>query len=619
MKERILICAVFLLFILVLNPLFLAQGIIEPCHYSWKFDPNEDSVLNIADAIFILQYLFSGGKKPFCLETSDFNGDKSINIADAISILNWLFAKGAGPKELTGPGIDDSPTLTFLYNVEEPLTEGITEVETILPMTLSIIDFNDEDDIVYCKAVSYKLDESNNRINSGEIIIETEWDNVQDFSGNNILKNPFDFLIGPPNLDAWKRYEIEAVCKDKAGQEGKANLIVKTLGEGEKPVCRIEPKREDSSSSTGKSDRDSCCGNIDTNELICLQDCDYNSETQEDGLYIPKCEEFNGILGNELGKWSKIDNAACNIESSNTDDADFVIDYSKCSPKTKTMQTCKVKSMTVLIKSDDLLPKEFKTPKFFLETVPTKDGVGYGEGLEKSEIIRGEKKSVSYSYRIYYSFYILAELEAGSNPDLCFEYQFVQLRGERENKEIFIVNTKGYMYPEQEILYEKRLLDMEISGKLLDFNNLEKIKQDLPAGECSPDSKMFCIDDYKDVHGMPGNNKEKWDFYNKIHFTNKIIWRDTPGSRNVYNGDPSLIGTAEFSKYLIFNDFKYHADFISIVEDSDANHRFVCKINNLKIGRKDNKPELYDDPECYCLEQTWQDTRWVDGNMLECH
>ena len=145
MKDRILICAVFLLFILVLNPLFLAQGIIEPCHYSWKFDPNEDSVLNIADAIFILQYLFSGGKKPFCLETSDFNGDKSINIADAISILNWLFAKGAGPKELTGPGIDDSPTLTFLYNVEEPLTEGITEVETILPMTLSIIDFNDED------------------------------------------------------------------------------------------------------------------------------------------------------------------------------------------------------------------------------------------------------------------------------------------------------------------------------------------------------------------------------------------------------------------------------------------------------------------------------------------
>ena len=58
-------------------------------------DANADGNLNIADAIFVLGYLFGGGPAPVCQDTGDANDDGNVNIADAISILGHLFG-GAG-------------------------------------------------------------------------------------------------------------------------------------------------------------------------------------------------------------------------------------------------------------------------------------------------------------------------------------------------------------------------------------------------------------------------------------------------------------------------------------------------------------------------------------------
>ncbi len=64
------------------------------------------AALDIADAVFILSYLFAGGSCPSCLDAADANDDGAIDIADAVAVLRHLFG-GHGdlpaPAEACGP------------------------------------------------------------------------------------------------------------------------------------------------------------------------------------------------------------------------------------------------------------------------------------------------------------------------------------------------------------------------------------------------------------------------------------------------------------------------------------------------------------------------------------
>ena len=59
-------------------------------------DCNSDGSFNIADCIYLLASLFSGGPSGECQDACDMNDDGAINIADAITGLSTLFA-GGGP------------------------------------------------------------------------------------------------------------------------------------------------------------------------------------------------------------------------------------------------------------------------------------------------------------------------------------------------------------------------------------------------------------------------------------------------------------------------------------------------------------------------------------------
>jgi hypothetical protein len=48
----------------------------------------------VADPIHTLLYAFAGGEAPACLDTADSNDDGEINIADAIFALQYLFVEG---------------------------------------------------------------------------------------------------------------------------------------------------------------------------------------------------------------------------------------------------------------------------------------------------------------------------------------------------------------------------------------------------------------------------------------------------------------------------------------------------------------------------------------------
>ena len=72
-------------------------------------DCNADGGFNIADSIFLLAALFSGGPAGTCLDACDANDDGGINIADAIYALAALFSGGPAPTP-TSCGVDPTTT-----------------------------------------------------------------------------------------------------------------------------------------------------------------------------------------------------------------------------------------------------------------------------------------------------------------------------------------------------------------------------------------------------------------------------------------------------------------------------------------------------------------------------
>jgi hypothetical protein len=71
-------------------------------------DANADGAIGIADAIFLLTHLFSGGSAS-CLNALDANDDGGNDVADAISLLTYLFGGGAAPTAPVVCGQDPTP------------------------------------------------------------------------------------------------------------------------------------------------------------------------------------------------------------------------------------------------------------------------------------------------------------------------------------------------------------------------------------------------------------------------------------------------------------------------------------------------------------------------------
>jgi hypothetical protein len=62
-------------------------------------DANSDGVVELGDAVHVLNYLFKDGPAPAPLEAGDVNLDDVIDVADAVYILNYLFKGGPPPCE----------------------------------------------------------------------------------------------------------------------------------------------------------------------------------------------------------------------------------------------------------------------------------------------------------------------------------------------------------------------------------------------------------------------------------------------------------------------------------------------------------------------------------------
>ncbi|MGB2805249.1 MAG: dockerin type I repeat-containing protein, partial [Candidatus Zixiibacteriota bacterium] len=60
-------------------------------------DANGDSLVNLADVVFLINYLFSSGPEPFPYQAGDVTCDGMIDLADIVFLINFLYKGGPPP------------------------------------------------------------------------------------------------------------------------------------------------------------------------------------------------------------------------------------------------------------------------------------------------------------------------------------------------------------------------------------------------------------------------------------------------------------------------------------------------------------------------------------------
>jgi Tol biopolymer transport system component len=60
-------------------------------------DVNDDSLVDVGDVVYEINYLFRHGAYPLCLDCADANGSCNIEIGDVVYLINYLFKAGSEP------------------------------------------------------------------------------------------------------------------------------------------------------------------------------------------------------------------------------------------------------------------------------------------------------------------------------------------------------------------------------------------------------------------------------------------------------------------------------------------------------------------------------------------
>jgi len=60
-------------------------------------DANDDELVDVADVIFLINYLYKNGPVPDHLAAADANADCLVDVADVIYLINYLYKGGPAP------------------------------------------------------------------------------------------------------------------------------------------------------------------------------------------------------------------------------------------------------------------------------------------------------------------------------------------------------------------------------------------------------------------------------------------------------------------------------------------------------------------------------------------
>jgi hypothetical protein len=60
-------------------------------------DANNDTKVNVGDAVYMINYVFKAGTPPVCKDQADANHDCKLNVGDAVFLINYVFKSGTPP------------------------------------------------------------------------------------------------------------------------------------------------------------------------------------------------------------------------------------------------------------------------------------------------------------------------------------------------------------------------------------------------------------------------------------------------------------------------------------------------------------------------------------------
>jgi hypothetical protein len=61
-------------------------------------DANNDTKVNVGDAVFLINFVFKAGAAPPCKDQADANHDCKVNVGDAVFLINYVFKHGTAPE-----------------------------------------------------------------------------------------------------------------------------------------------------------------------------------------------------------------------------------------------------------------------------------------------------------------------------------------------------------------------------------------------------------------------------------------------------------------------------------------------------------------------------------------
>lgn len=62
-------------------------------------DANNDRMVNVSDAVFLIDYIFGGGQPPAHICLGDADGNGMVNISDVVTLIGYIFAGGTLSRE----------------------------------------------------------------------------------------------------------------------------------------------------------------------------------------------------------------------------------------------------------------------------------------------------------------------------------------------------------------------------------------------------------------------------------------------------------------------------------------------------------------------------------------
>jgi hypothetical protein len=60
-------------------------------------DANNDSLVNVGDVVFLVNYLYKAGPEPCVTEAADANADSKVDVGDIVYLINFLYRDGTPP------------------------------------------------------------------------------------------------------------------------------------------------------------------------------------------------------------------------------------------------------------------------------------------------------------------------------------------------------------------------------------------------------------------------------------------------------------------------------------------------------------------------------------------